>query len=599
MAGQRSEHTSMFDLHQFITGQLIEAIEAGCPPWRQPWSGGTDGVYVPLRHNDVPYQGINILVLWSAASAKGYTSSHWMTFKQAKDLGASVRKDERSTVVIYYKPRIEVDKEGKEKHSRIIKRFNVFNADQIIGLPKKYYMRTDIARSFGTQSDPQLDQFFASTGATIKTHTHPTAYYQPKKDCIYMPPVAWFVSSNDYYTTLAHELVHWTKGKHRLQREQTYSGRKGYAFEELVAEIGSCFLCASLGLTPDFSQSGAYIESWVNHMKKDKHVIFRAASEAQKAINFIFELSPLKDKTLEQKKQPSHEQQAQSETNREKALSRHKAFALHIATAVTERIEASNPIHQRDLVADITEFAVKMETVSESITAEGTKIGQKLAVDRALFDAKRTFAITLVARDPRGPIAQTFSEDVFSHAEGARRATSQHPLEFQHISIQKDYDRHIDHVVKNVLDNPPEPTETEKRVGNIIHFLTESAQDKELRQVLSDVFKSGSLTPPDHLMKERDHLLKEVAHMSDDPERRYAKSVLARIFKSFTHHEISEMTNGRHPSAHNGALVTGLGKITQQGTLGSSYYAWYDAAKKLEQTLHPSRTVSKQLSLGL
>jgi len=266
---------------------------------------------------------------------------------------------------------------------------------------------------------------------------------------------------------------------------------------------------------------------------------------------------------------------------------------------VTERIEASDPIHQRDLVSDITEFAVKMETVSERSAGDGHKMSQTLATDRALFDAKRTFAIQLVARDPSGLSAQTFSEDVFSHAEGARRATSQHPLEFQHTSIQKEYDRHIDHVVKTVRDHPPEPTETEKRVGNIIHVLTESAQGTELRQAFRDVLKSGSLTPPDHLMKERNHLLKEVAQMSDDPERRYAKSVLARIFKSFTHYEISEMTNGRHPSAHNGALVTGLGKITQHGTLGSSYYAWYDAAKKLEQTLHPSRTGSKQLSLGL
>ena len=599
MADQHTKHASSRDLHHFITGQLIDAIEAGCPPWRQPWSGGTDGAYVPLRHNDVPYQGINVLVLWSVASAKGYTSSHWMTFKQAKDMGASVRKGERSAVVIYYEPQIKVDKEGKEEHSPIIKRYNVFNADQITGLPEKYYVRTTIARSFGTQSDPQLDQFFASIGATIKTHTHRAAYYQPKKDCIYMPPVAWFESSRDYYTTLAHELVHWTGGNHRLKREHKYPERERYAFEELVAEIGSCFLCASLGLTPDFSQSGAYIEGWVNQMKKDKHVIFRAASEAQKATNFIFELSPMKDKTLDQEKQLSHEQQTQSETTKNKALSIHKAFALHIATAVTERIEASNPIHQRDLIADMTELSVKMETVSERSAGDGNQISQTLAMDRAIFDAKRTFAMKLVARDPSGLSAQTFSEDVFSHAEGARRATSQHPLEFQHTSIQHEYDRHIDHVVKTVRDHPVDPTETEERVGNIIHFLTESAQDKELCQALRDVFKSGSLTSPDHLMKERDHLLNEVAHMSDHPERRDAQSVLARLFKSFTHHEISDMTNGRHPSAHNGALVTGLSKITQHGTLGSSYYAWYDAAKKLEQTLHPSRTVSKQLSLGL
>ena len=282
---------SKIDLHQTITNQIVEAIEAGCPPWRKPWTGSTTGACLPVRKNGEPYRGINVLVLWSVASANGYTSARWLTFKQAKDLGASVRKGEKSATVVKFGTIEKVDENGEEKVIPYAKAYRVFNADQIEGLPEAYYVEPEPARDLGTEADPALDAFFAKTGANIETTNEPRAFYNIPDDRIHMPPIATFHEAGGYYGTLAHELTHWTGAANRLDRFERFADRKAYAFEELVAEIGNCLLCATLGLTPDFAQSGAYIEGWMRAMKEDTRAIFRAASEAQKATDFILDLS--------------------------------------------------------------------------------------------------------------------------------------------------------------------------------------------------------------------------------------------------------------------------------------------------------------------
>jgi len=279
-----------FDLHQTITDQIIAAIEAGCPPWRKPWTGSTTGASLPLRHNGEAYRGINILVLWSVAAAQGYTSARWLTFKQAKDLGGSVRKGEKSALVVFFDTIRKEDEDGEEKVIPFTKGYRVFNADQIDGLPADYYIQPEPARDLGTEADPALDAFFAATGASIDTTEEPRAYYNIPQDRIHMPPITTFPDAGGYYGTLAHELTHWTGAASRLDRFGRFADRKAYAFEELVAEIGNCLLCADLGLTPDFQQSGSYIYGWLRTMKEDNRAIFRAASEAQKAVELILTL---------------------------------------------------------------------------------------------------------------------------------------------------------------------------------------------------------------------------------------------------------------------------------------------------------------------
>lgn len=163
-----------FDIRQHVTDQIIAQIEAGTPPWRQPWTGSGPAVGFPMRHNGEAYKGVNILILLAAAHVKGYASARWMTFNQARDLGGMFRKGERAAKSVFYG---SVEKEddsaeaGEDGKRRIhfAKTNNVFNADQIEGLPDAYYIRPEPPRDLGTEVDPALDAWFAATGARIET----------------------------------------------------------------------------------------------------------------------------------------------------------------------------------------------------------------------------------------------------------------------------------------------------------------------------------------------------------------------------------------------------------------------------------------------
>jgi antirestriction protein ArdC len=282
------------DIHQHVTDTIIAQIEAGTPPWRKPWTGGAGGAALPLRHNGEAYRGINILMLWAAAHESDYNSAHWMTFKQAVDLGGMVTKGEKCARSVYYG---SFEKEGDQTEGKsegegktripFAKCNNVFNADQIEGLPAEFYVLPDPARDLGTQGDPELEAFFESTGADIVTSDEPRAYYRPATDQIHMPPIATFFDAGGYFGTLAHEFCHWTGHSKRLDRLKKYNDRSAYAFEELVAEIGACILGVKLGIVPNFDQSAAYVEGWLEALKSDKGLIFKAASEAQKAVDYI------------------------------------------------------------------------------------------------------------------------------------------------------------------------------------------------------------------------------------------------------------------------------------------------------------------------
>ena len=276
------------DIKQHVTDTIIAQIEAGTPPWRKPWTGGETGTAFPLRHNGEHYRGINILMLWATAHDAGYHSARWMTFKQALDLGGCVRKGEKSTKSVFYGTfEKEVEGETETRTSRFAKANNVFNVDQIDGLPEEYYIRPAPARDLGTKTDATLEAFFAATGATIITTDEPRAYYRPSADHIHMPPIATFYEQSGYFGTLCHELIHWTGAEKRLDRIKKFQNKAAYAFEELVAEIGACFLALQLGVEPQFDQSAAYVEGWLSALKDDKELIFKAAAEAQKAVDYI------------------------------------------------------------------------------------------------------------------------------------------------------------------------------------------------------------------------------------------------------------------------------------------------------------------------
>ena len=283
-----------FDTYQHVTDQIIASIENGTPAWRKPWTGETGRIPFPLRSTGEHYRGINVIMLWIRAAEKGYRSPYWFTFRQAKEHNAHVRKSEKATTVVKYGTVERMDEAtGEEKAIPYAKAYSVFNADQIEGLPEEYQGKlVEEPRDLGTEPDPALDVFFAATGIEIRTSDKPEAYYDRKNDYIHMPPIGTFHDAAGYYATLAHESCHASGHKSRLDRFTRFSDRKAYAFEELIAELGNCMVCAQLGLMPDFDQSAAYIESWLRALKDDKRLIFKAASEAQKAADLLMQSAP-------------------------------------------------------------------------------------------------------------------------------------------------------------------------------------------------------------------------------------------------------------------------------------------------------------------
>jgi len=282
------------DVYQKITDQIVAALEQGVRPWHQPWKveHGAGRITRPLRGNGIPYQGINVLMLWSAAIEKGYAAPIWMTFKQALDLKANVRKGEHGSFVVYADKiiRAETTESGEEAERAIpfMKGYTVFNVEQIDGLPSHYYAKPK-ARTDSVRRIAHAESFFAATGANV-VHGGSRACYVPSTDNIHMPCIDFFRDAESYYATLAHETTHWTRHKSRLDRDfgRKRFGDEGYAFEELVAELGSAFLSADLELTPEVRDDhAAYIASWIKVLKDDKRAIFTASSHAQRAADFL------------------------------------------------------------------------------------------------------------------------------------------------------------------------------------------------------------------------------------------------------------------------------------------------------------------------
>jgi antirestriction protein ArdC len=287
------------DIYTRITAQIVASLEKGVRPWMKPWSGenAAGRITRPLRHNGTPYSGINILMLWAASLEHGFSSPSWMTFKQAQDLNAHVRKGEKGSLVVYANTftRTEEDTEGQETEREIpfLKGFTVFNVEQIEGLPEHLYLKPELKFTTVERID-HAETFFAATHADIR-YRGGRAYYAQEADYIQMQPIESFTDSGSFYATLAHETCHWTKHSSRIQRDfgrKTW-GDDGYAREELVAELGSAFLCADLELAPEVREDHAsYIATWLEVLKNDNRAIFQAAAHAQCAVDYLHQLQP-------------------------------------------------------------------------------------------------------------------------------------------------------------------------------------------------------------------------------------------------------------------------------------------------------------------
>lgn len=275
------------NVYETVTNNIIADLEKGNLPWNNNrWKAGSNAW--PLRHNGQPYTGINVILLWMAAASKGYTSNTWMTYKQAQTYGGNVRKGEKSTTVVF-SSFFTKEEDGVEKNIYYMKGYAVFNVDQIENLPEKF---TNVEAT--VDEKPRMEEaekFFENVPATVN-HGGSRAFYSPSEDFIQMPNFESFTSSEAYYATRGHETVHWTSAKDRLDRSfgESRFGNESYAMEELVAEIGSAFLCANFGIENTMREDHAgYIQSWLKVLKNDKKAVFKAASYAQKAVDHLNE----------------------------------------------------------------------------------------------------------------------------------------------------------------------------------------------------------------------------------------------------------------------------------------------------------------------
>ncbi len=287
------------DIYTTITNRIVEQLSQGTLPWLKPWNAAhmAGRITRPLRHNAQPYSGINVIVLWMTAEMSGFISPFWLTFRQALELGGHVKKGEHGSQIVYastFKKK-DATEGGEEIEQEIpfLKTYTVFCADQCEGLPAHFYQLAEQPKE-KIERIEHAERFFANTKADIRYGGN-KAYYAIEPDYIRLPPFETFRDAESHAATLGHEMCHWTRHSSRLNREfgRKRFGDEGYAMEELVAELGSAFLCADLHITPEVREDhAAYIESWLKVLKDDKRAVFSAASHASKAVDFLHGLQP-------------------------------------------------------------------------------------------------------------------------------------------------------------------------------------------------------------------------------------------------------------------------------------------------------------------
>lgn len=280
-------------LYDEVTAKILGELEAGRFPWVQPW--GTAGTAAPgLPRNALTgrnYSGVNVLLLWGAAIEHGHPSQSWMTFRQAQEAGGCVRKGERGVTVVYadrFIPKGEAERAAREDEDArsvpFLKRFTVFNVAQCEGL--RPGLAPDPAALPEREIVPVAEALIKATGADFRIGGN-KAFYVPFADFVQVPPQPAFFDQVNYYRTCLHELTHWSGHHSRLARDFSGDfGTKLYAREELVAEMGSAFLCAALGIVPTVRHAD-YLASWLELLREDNRAIFRAASAASKAADFL------------------------------------------------------------------------------------------------------------------------------------------------------------------------------------------------------------------------------------------------------------------------------------------------------------------------
>lgn len=280
--GSLPHHSSVYSI---VTEQIINQLESGVVPWQQPWTTRIPRSLISQK----PYRGVNVFLL----AGRGFGSPYWLTFNQAQKLGGYIRKGERSTVVCFWKignyEKQDVDTGELESHkSFLLRYYRVFNLEQTEGIADKLGLASFV-RTPNLDECQRIVAEMPNSPAIIQDYR---AWYRPSNDTVGIPSKVAFSCPEAYYATLFHELTHSTGHPSRIGREGIEKlnqfGSESYSREELIAEIGSAFLCGQAGISPAvIDNSAAYLQSWINVLKGDSKLIVSAASAAQKAADYI------------------------------------------------------------------------------------------------------------------------------------------------------------------------------------------------------------------------------------------------------------------------------------------------------------------------
>lgn len=279
----------MVDVYTIVSDRIIAALDSDTIPWRKPWKGGA-AEWPRNATTGRQYNGVNVWLL----SLSSYSDPRWLTYKQASALGGTVRRGERGTTIIFWNFITRTAENGKDKQTAFLRYYTVFNVEQCEGLPEAKLA------ALAPTVELQPVELLAIAEAVVSGYPKAPrisvvlsdrAFYRPSEDAITVPKPEQFVSSGEYYSTLFHELTHSTGHSTRLARREegaaNHFGSEAYSKEELVAEFGSAFLCATVGIDNTLANSTAYIQGWLKKLRSDPKLVVYAASQAAHAADWI------------------------------------------------------------------------------------------------------------------------------------------------------------------------------------------------------------------------------------------------------------------------------------------------------------------------
>lgn len=289
------------DVYAIVTDKILAMLEKGVVPWHKPWKGWAGGAPSNI-FSKTEYRGINTLMLAVTADEKGFNSPYWLTFKQLATWGGRVTKGEKATPVVFWKEikvtekvtmenleTGEMEEMDHESSRWIIRYYSVFNTDQTEGIEGRV-PTVEIDPVNGNGVIPRCETIVEGfEDAPPVTFGGGRAFYRPTSDAIKVPPIEAFENSEEFYSTLFHEFIHSTGHETRCNRDMKgWFGDPNYSKEELVAEMGACFLASMTGIEDlTLKNSAGYIDHWMRKIRDDKKLVVSAAGLAQKAVDHM------------------------------------------------------------------------------------------------------------------------------------------------------------------------------------------------------------------------------------------------------------------------------------------------------------------------